>query len=133
QVKRPAESDETTAWDHLVSALGEDENLAEALDDLLRSDEVSLSWFGETKGAAGAETIRAQEDGLAMDRGAVTESDSIEGLLARLEDAPDDQNLTLSIENSLTVGEAIAAAGDINDTVVDLFEKLIGLYRACAG
>lgn len=131
QVQRPAEAGEGTCWDQLLNALTDDEDCASALFDLLSTGEAELVWYAEATGVEGAETVRAEEDGLVTDRGAVTEEDNIEDLIERLKDAPTDQSLTLSIETTLSVEDAVAAGPDIGDRVVSLFERLLVLYRAC--
>ena len=134
-IHRPADAAEgSTAWDRLLTALSEDDPTAGQLNDLLLSGHVELSWYGETWGATERETVRSgEEEGLMLDRGSVTETDSIEAVIERLNEAPSDQGLILTVESSLAADDAVAAGPGIADTIAELFEQLLGIYRACRG
>lgn len=132
-VHRPADGDGTTAWDRLMAALAEDDSSAEELRAVLVDQDAELNWYAEASGETGAETIRAQDGELFADKGAVTETDTMDDLIERLKDAPEDQSLTLRIERSLTPPEAIAAGPEIGESVVGFMQRLLGLYRACSG
>ena len=131
-IQRPAEAAEgATAWDRLLTTLSDDEDLASRVSELISDGTVELSWYGETWGASERETVRGADDGLISDRGAVTESDTIEELLERLNEAPMDENLILTIDNSMSQDDAIKAGASIGETIGSLFEQLAFLYRAC--
>lgn len=131
-IQRPAEAAEgATAWDRLLSTLTDDEEVSARLSDLLTDGTVELSWYGQTWGMSERETVRGAEDGLISDRGAVVESDTFEDIIERLNEAPQDENLILTIDSSMSQDDAVKAGASIADTVVALFEALIFLYRAC--
>lgn len=131
-IQRPAEAAEgATAWDRLLSTLTDDEEVAARLSDLLTDGVVELSWYGQTWGVSERETVRGAEDGLISDRGAVVESDTFEDIIERLNEAPQDENLILTIDSSMSQDDAIKAGAAIADTVAALFESLMFLYRAC--
>jgi len=133
-VHRPADAAEgATAWDRLVGSLTDDDTLASQLTDLLTSGVVALSWYGESWGDAEKETVRGDDEGLTLDRGSVTESDTLEAVLARLNEVPQDQPLILTIESELSTQEGISGGAGLADTILDQLEQLIGLYRACRG
>lgn len=133
-VKRPADVAEgVSAWDRLLSALSDDETLAAGLNDLLTNGSAQLSWFGDIRGSSDKETVRGDDSGLTFDRGNATEMDNIEGLIERLQEAPQDQGVTLSIDSALPTADALAAGAGVSDTILDLMVQLIGLYRACTG
>lgn len=133
-IHRPADAAEgSTAWDRLLTTLGEEDTVAAQLNDLLTSGNVELSWYGEAWGEAERETVRGDDDGLQLDRGTVTESDSIDAVLERLNEAPQDQALILTVEAGMAVDDAIAAGPGLADTITDLLEQLMGLYQACKG
>lgn len=133
-VQRPADSVEgATAWDRLIGALSDDEVSAAKLEDLLTNGNAELTWCVENWGPNERETVRGDVGGLTIDRGAVSESGSLEGLVERLNEAPQDQNLVLTIEAGLSAGDAITAGGGIAETVSEFMVQLIGLYRACSG
>jgi hypothetical protein len=133
-VKRPADVGEgVSAWDRLLSSLSDDETLAAVLNDLLTSGSAELSWYGDAWGPAEKETVRGDDAGLTFDRGNATEMDSIEGLIERLQEAPQDQSVTLTVESGLSIDDAIAAGAGTSDTILDLMRLLVGLFRACTG
>ncbi len=134
RLHRPADASEgATAWDRLLTALSEDDPVAVSLRDLLASGVAELSWYGEAWGAAEKETVRADDDGLLLERGTVTESDSVEAVIERLNEAPQDQGLILTVESSMSVHDAMSAGPGIADTIADLLDPLVALYRACRG
>ncbi|NUQ00914.1 MAG: hypothetical protein HUU35_13785 [Armatimonadetes bacterium] len=133
-IHRPADAAEgSTAWDRLITTLGEDEPISAQLNDLLVSGTVELSWYGETWAPSERETVRGEDDGLLLDRGSVTETDSIEAVIERLNEAPQDQGLRLRIESGMSREDAIKAGATVAENICDLLEQLIGLYRACKG
>jgi len=133
-VRRPADATEgMSAWDRLLSSLSDDETLTAGLNDLLVNGTAELTWFGETWGQAERETVRGDDDGLTFDRGNAAETDSIESLIERLQDAPQDQGVTLTVESGLSSADALAAGAGVADTVIELMMALVGLYRACTG
>lgn len=133
-IHRPAEAAEgSTAWDRLLTALSEDEPTAALLTDLLTSEQAELSWSGETWSEAEKETVRGDDEGLQLDRGSTTENDTMEALVERLNEAPQDQGLILTLESAMALEDTLAAGPGVADTVCDMFEQLIGLYRACKG
>ncbi|MCC7493757.1 MAG: hypothetical protein IT204_15485 [Fimbriimonadaceae bacterium] len=134
EVHRPADAAEgTTAWDRFISALSDDEHTAATLQDLLTSEKAELTWYSETFGRSERQRVRGEEDGLLLDRGAVTESDSFDAVIERLNEAPTDQPLVLTIEGSMSPQEAISAGTTAAQTILDLFGRLITLYEACKG
>jgi len=133
-VRRPADTAEgMSAWDRLLSTLSDDESLAAALNDLLTNGSAELSWYGDTWGPGERETVRGDDSGLTFDRGNSTEMDSMEGLIERLQDAPQDQGVTLTVESGLSTTDAINAGAGVADTIVDLMVQLSSLFSACAG
>ncbi len=133
-VHRPADAAEgATAWDRLVGSLTDDETIASQLTDLLTSGVVALSWYGESWADTDKETVRGDDGGLTLDRGSVTETDTLEAILERLNEVPQDQPLILTVECELSAQESIAGGAGLGDTILDQLEQLIGLYRACRG
>ncbi len=133
-IHRPAEAAEgSTAWDRLLTVLGEDEATATLLTDLLVGEQVELSWSGVTWSEAEKETVRGDDDGLRLDRGSTTENDTVEALLERLNEASADEGLILTVESAIAIDDAVAAGPGVLDSICDLLEQLIGLYRACKG
>jgi hypothetical protein len=133
-VRRPADTAEgMSAWDRLLSTLSDDESLAASLNDLLTNGSAELSWYGDTWGPGERETVRGDETGLTFDRGNATEMDSMDGLIERLQDAPQDQSVTLTVESGLSVNDAIAAGAGVADQLLELMVSLNGLFGACAG
>jgi hypothetical protein len=133
-VRRPADTGEgMSAWDRLLGALSDDESLAATLNDALVNGLAELTWFGETWGSAERETVRGDDEGLTFDRGNAGGMDSIESLIERLQDAPQDQAMTLTIESALSTADALAAGAGVADTILELMGNLIGFYHACTG
>ena len=133
-VHRPADAAEgATAWDRLVGSLTDDDALAGQLTDLLTSGVVALSWYGESWGDAEKETVRGDDGGLTLDRGSVSESDTLDAVVERLNEVPQNQPLILTVECEMSAQEGISAGASLADTILEQLVQLIGLYRACRG
>ncbi len=134
EIHRPADSAEgATAWDRFLTSLSEDDPTATVLNEVLLAGKVELSWYAQAWGPESKETVRGEDASLLLDRGSVTETDTIEAVIERLNQAPADQVLTLNIEASLAAEDAIAAGEGIAETIGELFIPLYEIYRACKG
>lgn len=134
RVRRPADNPEgASSLDRLLGALSDDEQLTSTLEALLLAGTLELTWYSEVAGPEARERVRGDGNSLIVQHGTVTDADTPEALLERLQRAPADQGLWLTIETGLDAQDALDAGQPLAQTILETMIALGPFFAACVG
>lgn len=134
RVRRPADNPEgASALDRLLGALSDDEQLTSSLEALLLGGTLELTWYSEVAGPEARERVRGDGSSLIVQHGTVTDADTSEALLERLQRAPADQGIWLTVETGLDAQDALDVGQPLAETILETMTALGPFFAACVG